>query len=113
MGDPELVKQVRRDFHAADLSDQERTMLEFVGSLTLDSKSLRERDVQRLRKVGFDDLQILEIVQLAGWFNCITRIADALGVKVESWRAGWKDDLLAEDASHVLVEQPASAKEKA
>ncbi|MCZ6452051.1 MAG: peroxidase-related enzyme, partial [Deltaproteobacteria bacterium] len=83
------MKQVRRDFRAADLSDQERTMLEFVGSLTLDSKSLRERDVQRLRKVGFDDLQILEIVQLAGWFNCITRIADALGVEVESWRAGW------------------------
>jgi len=106
------VKQVRRDFHAADLSDQERTMLEFVGSLTLDSKSLRERDVQRLREVGFDDLQILEIVQLAGWFNCITRIADALGVEVESWRAEWKDDLLAEDASQVLVEQP-SAKGKA
>ncbi len=107
------MKQVRRDFHAADLSDQERTMLEFVGSLTLDSKSLREGDIQRLRKVGFDDLQILEIVQLAGWFNCITRVADALGVKVESWRAGWKDDLLAEAASQVLVEQPASAKGKA
>ncbi|MCZ6906999.1 MAG: peroxidase [Deltaproteobacteria bacterium] len=106
------MKQVRRDFHAADLSDQERTMLEFVGSLTLDSKSLRERDVQRLREVGFDDLQILEIVQLAGWFNCITRIADALGVEVESWRAEWKDNLLAEDASQVLVEQP-SAKGKA
>lgn len=106
------MKQVRRDYHAADLSDQERTMLEFVGSLTLDSKSLRERDVQRLREVGFDDLQILEIVQLAGWFNCITRIADALGVEVESWRAEWKDNLLAEDASQVLVEQP-SAKGKA
>ncbi len=87
-------------------------MLEFVGNLTLDSKNLREGDIQRLREVGFDDLQILEIVQLAGWFNCITRIADALGVKVESWRAGWKDDLLAEDASQVLVEQP-SAKGKA
>ena len=106
------MKQVRRDFHAADLSDQERTMLEFVGSLTLDSRWLRERDVQGLREVGFDDLQILEIVQLAGWFNCITRIADALGVGVESWRAEWKDDLLAEDASQVLVEQP-SAKGKA
>ena len=58
------MKQVRRDFHAADLSEQERAMLEFVGGLTLDSKSLRERDVQRLREVGFDDLQILEIVQL-------------------------------------------------
>lgn len=88
-------------------------MLEFVGSLTLDSKSISEGDIQRLRKAGFDDLQILEIVQLAGWFNCITRIADALGVEVESWRAGWKDDLLAEDAPRVLIEQPPSTKEKA
>ncbi|MFQ5918403.1 MAG: hypothetical protein ACE5I0_11395 [Candidatus Binatia bacterium] len=88
-------------------------MLEFVGNLTLDSKSIREGDIQRLRKVGFDDLQILEIVQLAGWFNCITRIADGLGVAVESWRVEWKDDLLEENAQRVLVDQPASAKGKA
>jgi uncharacterized protein YciW len=87
-------------------------MLEFVGNLTLDSKNLREGDIQRLREVGFEDLQILEIVQLAGWFNCITRIADALGVAVESWRVQWKDDLFEENAQQVLVEQPASTKEK-
>ncbi len=87
-------------------------MLEFVGNLTLDSKNLREGDIQRLREVGFDDLQILEIVQLAGWFNCITRIADALGVAVESWRVEWKDDLLEEDAQRVLVERPPTAKTK-
>jgi len=34
-----------------------------------------------------DDVQILEIVQVTGWFNCIIRIADALGIKVEEWRA--------------------------
>ncbi len=87
-------------------------MLEFVGNLTLDSKNLREGDIQRLREVGFDDLQILEIVQLAGWFNCITRIADALGIAVESWRVQWKDDLLEENAQRVLVERPPTAKTK-
>jgi alkylhydroperoxidase family enzyme len=73
-------------------------MLEFVGKLTLDSKNICEADIQRLREVGFEDVQILEVVQLAGWFNCITRIADALGVEVESWRAGWREELLAEEA---------------
>ncbi|MGH7774197.1 MAG: hypothetical protein ACREQA_18385 [Candidatus Binatia bacterium] len=68
-------------------------MLEFVGKLTLDSKSMREADIQSLREAGFDDLKILEVVQLAGWFNCITRIADAIGVEVESWRSGWRDEL--------------------
>lgn len=73
-------------------------MLEFVGKLTLDSKSIREADIQSLREAGFDDLQILEVVQLAGWFNCINRIGDALGVEVESWRAGWREELLEADA---------------
>lgn len=69
-------------------------MLEFVTKMTVDSKSMAEADTQQLRRAGFDDVQILEIVQLAGWFNCITRIADALGVKVEEWRADWQEQIL-------------------
>jgi alkylhydroperoxidase family enzyme len=69
-------------------------MLTFVGKMTLDSKNMREADVGRMRAAGFSDLQILEVVQLAGWFNCITRIADALGVEVEGWRTDWKKQIL-------------------
>lgn len=68
-------------------------MLKFVAKLTLDSKSMQETDIQGLRDAGFGDVEILEIVQLAGWFNCITRIADALGAEIEPWRAQWRDEL--------------------
>ena len=88
------MKQVKRDFGAADLDEQEKVMLDFVTRMTRDSKSLSEADIQRMRGAGFTDLQILEVVQLAGWFNCITRIADALGVEVEDWRAEWKKQIL-------------------
>jgi alkylhydroperoxidase family enzyme len=77
------------------LDEQEKVMLEFVTRMTIDSKSITEADVQQLRRAGFHDVQILEIVQLAGWFNCITRIADALGIEVEDWRADWKEQILA------------------
>jgi hypothetical protein len=77
------------------LDEQEKVMLAFVTKMTLDSKSITEPDLQRLRGAGFDDVQILEVVQLAGWFNCITRIADALGIEVEDWRADWKQQILA------------------
>jgi uncharacterized peroxidase-related enzyme len=90
---PELVKQVKRDFHGAELDEQEKAMLEFVTKMTVDSKSMARTDVEHLRRAGFDDVQILEIVQLAGWFNCITRIADALGIKVEEWRADWQKEI--------------------
>lgn len=92
---PALVKQVKRDFYGADLDEQEKVMLEFVTKMTVDSKSTTEADIQRMREAGFDDVQILEVVQLAGWFNCITRIADALGIEVEDWRADWMKQILA------------------
>ena len=88
------MEQVKRDFSAADLDEQEKAMLVFVAKMTRDSKSMSEADTDRMRHAGFSDLEILEIVQLAGWFNCITRIADALGVEVEDWRADWKERIL-------------------
>jgi hypothetical protein len=33
-----------------------------------------------LRRVGFDDVGILQITLIASWFNYINRVADALGV---------------------------------
>lgn len=69
-------------------------MLKFVAKLTLDSKSMQETDIQGLRDAGFGDVEILDIVQLAGWFNCITRIADALGAEIEPWRSEWRNELL-------------------
>ena len=38
------------------------------------------RDLQRLREVGFDDRAILQINMIANWFNYINRVADGLGV---------------------------------
>jgi uncharacterized peroxidase-related enzyme len=92
--DPELVKQVKRDFWSAKLDEQEKVMLEFVTKMTVDSKTITEADAERMRRAGFDDVQILEVVQLAGWFNCITRIADALGIEVEDWRADWEKQIV-------------------
>lgn len=79
-------------------------MLEYVSKLTLEPSCMTEHDVTRLRDVGFEDTQILEIVQLASWFNYMTRVADALGVEVESWRQDWTQELWEEQAGGVLVE---------
>ncbi len=85
-------------------------MLEFVGKITLQQKDLRESDVQNMRQAGFDDLQILEVVQLAAWFNFITRVADALGVEVESWRRQWTKELWGSRAEEVLIEDDSTTK---
>jgi len=46
---------------------------------------MTEDDLSHLKGVGFDDPTILELVHVIGFFNHINRVADALGVDLESW----------------------------
>jgi len=41
-------------------------------------------DVQALRESGFSDVAILDIVQVAGYYAYVNRLADGLGVELES-----------------------------
>lgn len=78
--DDELAAAIRDDPASAPLSDQDRTMLDFVTKLTEDATRISPEDHQRMRAVGFDDTGILQVTLIASWFNYINRVADALGV---------------------------------
>jgi uncharacterized peroxidase-related enzyme len=71
---------LRRDYRQADLSLQDRTMLDFAVKLTREPWKMMAEDLDGLRNVGFDDRAILQITLIASWFNYINRVADALGV---------------------------------
>jgi uncharacterized peroxidase-related enzyme len=78
--DEELAAALRRDYRQAPLTEQEREMLDYAAKLTLDPAQVTLDDLQRLRRVGFDDRGILQINLIASWFNYINRVADGLGV---------------------------------
>ncbi len=78
--DEELAAALRRDYTRADLSEQDRAMLDFAVRLTRAAYKTTPEDLDRLRAVGFDDVGILQITLIAAWFNYINRVADALGV---------------------------------
>ena len=78
--DDELAAALRRDYTQADLSEQDRAMLDFAVRLTTAAYRTTPEDLDRLRAVGFDDVGILQITLIAAWFNYINRVADALGV---------------------------------
>ena len=78
--DEELVAALRRDYTQASLSDQDRTMLNYVAKLTKSPREITPEDLEKLRRVGFDDTAILQINLIASWFNYINRVADGLGV---------------------------------
>jgi len=78
--DNELVEALQKDYRSAPISEQDRTMLDYVVKLTKDATKVSPNDHRRLRAVGFDDRGILQITLIASWFNYINRVADALGV---------------------------------
>jgi uncharacterized peroxidase-related enzyme len=76
----ELVEALQKDYRSAPISEQDRTMLDYVVKLTKDATKVSPDDHARLKAVGFDDRGILQITLIASWFNYINRVADALGV---------------------------------
>jgi uncharacterized peroxidase-related enzyme len=78
--DEALVKALINDHRTAPITEQERTMLDYVVKLTRDATQVQRSDHERLRQAGFDDRGVLQITLIASWFNYINRVADALGV---------------------------------
>jgi uncharacterized protein YciW len=66
-------------------------MLEYAVKLTRDPSSVTAGDVETLRCRGFTDTAVLDIVQVASYYNYVNRLADGLGVEMEE---GWRDDEL-------------------
>ena len=82
-GDNALVAHLKHDWRSAPLSDADRAMLTYAEKLTTLPSSLTEADLDRLR-AHFSEQQALDIVTIASLFNFIDRVADALGVELDT-----------------------------
>jgi uncharacterized protein YciW len=60
-------------------------MLEYVEKLTLTPGDMARSDIDNLRSVGFTDRDILDIATVAAYYAYVNRIADGLGVELETW----------------------------
>ena len=63
-------------------------MLDYAAKLTRSPHAVGEADIQCLRDVGFDDTAILDICQVASYFNYANRLADGLGIQLEGFWSG-------------------------
>ncbi len=62
-------------------------MLKYAVKLTLEPWGMTKTDVEALQQHGFHDAEILDINQVTGYFAFVNRLADGLGVELESfWR---------------------------
>jgi alkylhydroperoxidase family enzyme len=78
-----LVAHVKHDWRSAPLSEADRAMLAYAEKITASPSSMTLDDLNGLR-AHFSEEQTLDIVVIASLFNFIDRIADGLGVELDS-----------------------------
>lgn len=79
--DEELVWSVIRDLEGSSLPEKDKALLRFVKTVTLDSSSIDESDVERLGAIGWDDTSIYYAIAACGLFNFYNRFVSANGVR--------------------------------
>ncbi|MFT7474026.1 MAG: alkylhydroperoxidase family enzyme [Verrucomicrobiales bacterium] len=60
-------------------------MLTYAVKLTHTPGEMNRADVDALRAVDFSDRDVLDITEVISYYAYVNRIADGLGVQIESW----------------------------
>jgi len=71
------------------LAPADEALCRFAEKLTADPSQMNADHVQALRSAGFSDPAIHDATQVISYFNYINRIADALGVELETFVRAW------------------------
>ena len=79
-----LLASLTSDYRKADLHAADLAMLDYAVKLTQAPGDMIEADVNSLRAQGFDDRAIHDICAITAYYAFVNRIADGLGVELES-----------------------------
>ncbi len=77
------------NWRKAPITISDQAMLDYVEKLTLSPWDMEETDVINLRSAGYSDSAILDINQVTAYYAFVNRLADGLGVELESY---WEDE---------------------
>jgi uncharacterized peroxidase-related enzyme len=75
------------DRQSAKLSETDHLVLDFAEKLTVNPAAASQADIDGLRRAGFTDQAILELVLVVGYMNFVNRLALALDVGLEPYFA--------------------------
>ncbi|MER7796019.1 hypothetical protein [Microbacterium sp. NPDC096154] len=85
----EQALAIQRDHHTAGLTDREVAMLDYAQQIAIDASRIAPADIERLRALGFSDLNIADIAYAAAYRCFLSRYFDAVGAEAEP---GFLDD---------------------
>lgn len=72
------------DWRTAPLEPAERALAEYAVALTRDPAAPAQPRLDALRAAGFADEALLQATEIVAYFNFVNRLADGLGVVLES-----------------------------
>jgi uncharacterized peroxidase-related enzyme len=79
-----MLAALSADYREAGLPAADLAMLDYAVKLTRSPGAMTAADVDALRAQGFDDRAIHDICAIAAYYAFVNRIADGLGVELES-----------------------------
>ncbi len=80
----ELTRQLADNWREATLTGEDRSLLEYAERLTRQPSSISAEHIQSLRNAGWDDRGIHDLCAIVSYFAFANRIANGLGIEVES-----------------------------
>ncbi len=75
-----LADGLQTNYRRVALEPRERAMLDFAVKITHASDRLSEEDIEALRGAGWEDEDILHMIEVAAMFNFTGRLANAMGL---------------------------------
>jgi uncharacterized peroxidase-related enzyme len=82
--DPPLGELMAMNYRAARLTKRQRAMLDFAVKLTEEPWNIEDADRDALRRAGFLERDIFDIVAVAAFFNMSNRVASATDMRPNS-----------------------------
>ena len=78
-GDPEWVDHLTYNYRTAKLTERQRALCDYAYFVTARPREIESDQVEKLRKAGFNDHEILEAAFTAGFFNYTNRWVSTIG----------------------------------
>lgn len=82
--DDPLCDAILADFRSATVDARRRAIIDYAAKLTEEPAAMQRSDVEQLRAVGLEDADILAVAEVVGYYAYVNRLADGLGVALES-----------------------------
>ncbi|MGI9667801.1 MAG: peroxidase [Acidimicrobiia bacterium] len=79
------MERIEGDWRTAGLDSKRVAMLGYVEKLTTSPGDMTQSDVEALREAAFSDRDILDICEVTAYYAYVNRVADGLGVQIETW----------------------------